>query len=68
VPILLANLQHEELTSQILVFFHANTIVLGLDMLEILCSFIGTCASQLPFQRSLDLLRILMLAIEQYKL
>jgi len=43
-------------------------IVLGLEMLQIVCNVVGTCAVQLPYTRCLDLIRILMLAIETYKL
>ena len=45
VPILCANLQYEELTSQILVFFHTNMLVLGLDMLQTICTVVGNCAT-----------------------
>ena len=33
VPVVTSNLQYEELTSQILVFFQSNMIILGLEML-----------------------------------
>ena len=67
-PVLSANLQYEELTSQILVFFHSNMIVLGLEMLQTVCTVVGNCATQLPYTRCLDLIRILMLAVENYRL
>lgn len=64
VPILQANLAHEELTSQILVFFHSNMMVLGLEMLQTVCAVVGNCANLLPYTRQLDIIRILMLAVE----
>ena len=68
VPILQANLAYSELTSQILVFFHSNMMVLGLDMLQTVCTVVGNCASVLPYTRQVDVIRILMLAVEQFRL
>ena len=50
-PILSANLEHEELTSQILVFLHSNMCVLGLDMLQVISTVVGNCAKLLPYTR-----------------
>jgi hypothetical protein len=43
-------------------------LVLGVEMLQIVCQIVGHCASKLPYIRTLDLIRILMLAVETYKL
>ena len=37
-------------------------------MLQIVCTVVETCAIQLPYMRCLDLIRILMLSVENYKL
>ena len=43
IPIVGSNLQHEELTSQILVFFHSNMVVLGLESLSLVGQVVANC-------------------------
>lgn len=68
IPILNANLDHEELTSQILVFLHSNLLVLGAEMMGTICQVVSGCAVQLPYPRTLDIIRILSLAVDNFKL
>ena len=44
VPIVSANLHHEELTRQILTFFHSNLVVLGLEILPLVTNVVLNCA------------------------
>lgn len=42
-------------------------LVLGAEMVQIVCQIVGHSATKLPYNRTLDLIRILMLAVETYK-
>ena len=44
IPIIGANLQHEELTSQILTFFHSNMVVLGPESISLVGQVVANCA------------------------
>lgn len=67
VPILEANLAHEELTKQILFFIQSNITMMGLDLKPLVGQVAQLCAAQLPYERLQDLIKIVQISVESFK-
>ena len=68
VPILRNNLGHEELTSQLLNFIENNIHVLGKRAIPLILEVVNFCSAQLPYSRLLDVINIVSVSVENYKL
>ena len=68
IPILRNNLAHEDLTNQLLNFIENNIHVLGKKAIPLVVDVVNFCSTQLPYSRLLDVINIVNISVENYKL
>ena len=67
IQILHANLDHEDLTNQLLNFFHNSVRVLGIESIPLIVDVSTLCVTNLEYNRLFDVFQIINHCIDEFK-